>query len=103
MGSAGGEEPVNWVPPEVIASNVYTVGQTVTIRRGCWSGWPLPTYALTWQQNISGTWTDISGANSESYTIVSGNAGRTLRLKVVATNSEGTSAPVYSDATPAVT
>ncbi len=96
-------EPVNWVPPEVIASNVYTVGQTVTIRRGCWSGWPLPTYALTWQQNISGTWTDISGANGESYTIVSGNAGRTLRLKVVASNSEGTSAPVYSDATPAVT
>lgn len=81
--------PLNWIEPELLSTGELAVGDTVTCRRGCWTGWPLPTYALQWQRNNGSGWVNIPGATSESYVTVSADGGCTLRLMVTATNALG--------------
>lgn len=66
------------------------VGQTLTVTAGTWAGKPT-SYGYRWQAcDASGRrCTDISGANSNSYTLVAGDVGRHLSAVVTAGNSAG--------------
>ena len=83
--------PVNTVAPSV--SGTTTVGQQLTAAAGSWTGSPTPTYSYAWQRcNSSGAnCLPISGATSQTYTLVSGDAGSTIAVTVTASNSAGSS------------
>jgi hypothetical protein len=61
------------------------------------------TVAYQWQQNISGTWTNISGATGLSYTVTEANEGRTLRVVATSSDPDGAGTTATSVATAAVT
>jgi hypothetical protein len=76
------------------------VGDTTTANDGAWT--PAATsYAYQWQRRVSGTWADISGATTRSYTLVAADATNVVRVAVTATNADG-SGVGYSAAGPAV-
>ena len=83
-GGPGGSAPVNTVAPVVSGSGV--VGQTLTTTNGTWSGTLPFTYTYQWQRNGS----PISGATSQTYVLVSADAGTNVRCVVTATNAIGT-------------
>jgi hypothetical protein len=87
--SAPAVAPTNSAVPTI--SGTAKVGQTLTSTNGTWSGAPTPTYAYQWQSasTSGGSYSNISGATSSSYTIQSGDAGKYLRLQVTATNVAG--------------
>jgi hypothetical protein len=63
---------------------------------------PLAPITYQWQENISGTWTDIPGATSQTYTVVEADEGNALRVVETATDG-GTSATSTSAPTAVVT
>ena len=82
--------------PEVLTGNAGTWGTP--------SGYAV-TYAYEWQSSADGSsgWAAAGGTSSnQNYTVVSGDAGRYLRLAVTATNSFG-STTAYSSASSQVT
>jgi subtilase family serine protease len=82
--------PVNTSPPTIAGTT--TQGQTLTANPGSWAGSPSPTYTYQWQQCSSGTCTDIAGATAQTYTLTSGDVGKTIDVVVTGTNSSGSSA-----------
>ena len=71
-------------PTITVASRV---GDTTTANDGAWT--PAATsYAYQWQRRVNGTWVDISGATSKSYTLVAADAGYNVRVQVTATNAD---------------
>ena len=58
-----------------------------------------PAYGYQWMHSVSGTDTDISGATTSSYTIVSGDAGNGFKVRVSFTDDDGYSETLTSDAT----
>jgi hypothetical protein len=46
----------------------------------------MATITYQWQENISGTWTDIPGATSQTYTVIEANEGNILRVVETATD-----------------
>ena len=83
VGNSYGSLPVNTDAPAV--SGTAAVGQSLSSTTGTWTGAPAPTFTYQWQRGT----TDIGSATSSSYTIVSADAGYTLRCVVTATNSLG--------------
>jgi hypothetical protein len=84
-------------------SGTTSVGQTLTSSLGIWS--PSPnSYAYQWSRanTSSGTYSDISGAISRTYILTSDDLGKFLKVSVTATNSSGSSSPVLSNATSAI-
>lgn len=81
--------PANTGEPKITGS--ATVGSQLSVSNGTWSGSTPITYTYQWQQcdtngnNCNG----ISNATNQTYTVVSGDTGHTLRAKVTATNSAG--------------
>jgi hypothetical protein len=75
------------------------VGVAITSTNGTWTGSPT-SYSYKWQVSDDGStgWADISGATSATYTPVSGDEDKYVRLQVTATNSNGSSLPAYSAA-----
>jgi hypothetical protein len=64
------------------------VGDTMTANDGAWM--PAATsYAYQWQRRVAGTWSDITGATTKSYTLVAADAGNNVRVEVTATNADG--------------
>ena len=84
VGNSYGSLPVNTDAPAV--TGTASVGSSLSCSTGTWTGAPAPTFTYQWQR---GTSTNISGATSSSYTIVSADGGNTLRCVVTATNSLG--------------
>ena len=81
--------PGNTSAPTV--SGTPKAGQTLTVSNGTWTGSPT-TYAYQWQRCSSqASCANISGATERTYTVVSADAGRTLRAVVTATNEDGLS------------
>lgn len=76
--------PVNTVAPSAPAT--ATAGSTVTGTAGTWSGNPAPTFAYVWQQDQEG-WVDSAFTTLAAALTPIG----VWRLKVTATNSEGSS------------
>lgn len=85
VASSGTAAPANTVLPSF--AGIAQTGHLLTGYAGTWTGYP--TYAYQWQQDASGngSFVDISGATSATYTVVVGSVGNAIRLKVTATNT----------------
>ncbi len=93
--------PPNTALPTITGSPV--VGSTLTGTNGTWTGTGI-TFADQWQRcDATGAACEaISGATALTYVVVAADVGRTLRLRVTATNASG-AATATSAATAAVT
>lgn len=82
--------PANSVAPSI--SGTTTNGQTLTGARGTWSGYPAPTYTYRWKRSstVGGSYTNITGATSLSYTLTDDDIDMYLKFEVTATNSTST-------------
>ncbi len=80
--------PVNTVPPTI--SGTPTVGQTLTASDGTWSNSPT-SFAYQWLRCNGGGNSCVSVANGtqKTYTLVGADAGHTMRVRVTATNADG--------------
>jgi hypothetical protein len=86
---AGSTKPSNTSRPTV--SGVPRAGQTLTAAPGTWSGAQPITYRYQWRRCGSGggSCADISGARGETYGLTAADIGSTIRIRVRATNSAG--------------
>ena len=82
-GGGGGTAPSNTVAP--VASGTGVVGQTLSSTTGTWTGDATITYGYQWQRGGS----NISGATSSSYTLVTADGGTNVRCVVTGTNGTG--------------
>jgi Fibronectin type III domain len=81
-GGSYGAPPSNTVAPAV--TGTATFGQTLSTTNGTWTAAPPITgYAYQWQRAGS----NISGATSSTYVLVSADVGNTIRCVVTATNA----------------
>jgi hypothetical protein len=83
--------PSNTAPPTI--SGTTRAGETLTATSGTWSGSTPMTFAYRWLRcNSSGNnCSRISGATTQTYRLSNADAGRTIRISVTATNSDGSS------------
>jgi hypothetical protein len=79
---AGAEPSITGVP---------RVGNTLTADKGKWSGTAPITYSSQWLRcdSLGANCTAISGATATKYTLVSADAGSTIRVRVTAKNADG--------------
>jgi hypothetical protein len=106
-GAASQAAPKNTTEPRISGSAV--VGSTLTATRGDWSGTAPLSYAFQWVRcPSSGGKSDgsdcaaIAGATTSAYVVGSGDEGRRLRVRVTASNADG-SATAASNPTALVT
>lgn len=80
--------PVNTNPPAI--SGTATVGQTLTATNGTWSNAPT-SFAHQWLRCNAGGNSCVSVANGtqQTYTLVGADAGHAIRVRVTATNADG--------------
>ena len=85
--------PTNTTPPTV--TGTPQKGMTLTAQHGAWAGTPTA-YAYKWQRCAAdGTsCANIISANAKTYTLTSADVGRTLRVRVTASNADGRAAAV---------
>jgi len=89
--AAAGTAPSNTAPPTL--SGTARIGETLTASQGTWNGTTPISYAYQWQRcdkNGAGC-NAITGATSTSYTLTSADQDNTLRVRVTASNSAGSS------------
>ncbi len=96
---------VSAAPPVAIASPTITGaplrGDPLTSTQGTWTGIG-NAYAYQWQRSADGTtWTNITNATADSYTLTTADVGDIVRLLVTAVNPDATVA-VPSNVTTAV-
>src|ERR1044071_6263356 len=108
-GVASAAAPVNTAPPAI--SGTTTVGQTLTASNGTWSDSPT-SFAYQWLRCNGGgnNCAAVANGTQQTYTLVGADAGHTLRVKVTATNADGSAsaqsaqtavvAPLTSSAAP---
>jgi hypothetical protein len=89
--------PVNATPPSITGTPQQS--QTLTAQNGTWTGTGTISYRYQWLRcNRNGTGcNEISGATERTYMVRGADVGNTLRVRVTATNPDGstsaTSAP----------
>jgi|GEM_PF-6393333 len=94
--AAAGTAPTNTAPPTISGS--AATGRTVTAQPGTWTGTQPITYKYQWQRcDKSGAGcADIAGATANTYLVGSADNGSTLRVRVTAANSAGSSSATSS-------
>ena len=92
--------PVNTAPPTI--SGTPKVGQTLTASNGTWSNAPTA-YTYQWLRcNTSGgSCVSVANGTQKTYTLVGGDAGHQMRVRVTASNADG-NANAESDPTATV-
>jgi hypothetical protein len=93
--------PVNTAPPTI--SGTSEVGQTLTASEGTWSNAPT-SFAYQWLRCNGGgnNCANVANGTQKTYTLVGADAGNTMRVRVTATNADG-STSAQSAQTAAVT
>lgn len=93
--------PTNSASPTISGTNAYA--SVITASNGTWTGNPT-SYAYQWRRasTSSGTYSDISGATSQSYTLTTADIGNFIKVNVTATNAGG-STSALSAATSQIT
>jgi multidrug efflux pump subunit AcrA (membrane-fusion protein) len=83
--------PDNTVPPSI--SGTAQQSQTLTANNGTWTGTAPISYRYQWLRcNSSGNGcSDIGGATERTYLVRAADVNRTVRVRVTATNSDGSS------------
>jgi hypothetical protein len=81
--------PHNTTPPAI--SGTPTQGQTLTSSTGTWNGTTPITYAYSWRRcdATGGSCAQISGATASTYALTNADVGATVRVRVTASNSAG--------------
>ena len=81
--------PANTAVPTV--SGTVRNGEILTGTQGTWTGYPTPSYTFKWRRasTASGTYSDIAGATSATYTLTDNDVGKYLKFEVTATNASG--------------
>jgi hypothetical protein len=90
--TAGGTKPSNVTRPTI--SGPHTYGKEETANHGTWNGSEPITYTYQWERCEGSTCTPISGATASTYVVAQADIGKTLRVKVTATNAYGASSEV---------
>ena len=93
--------PTNSVAPSISGTLAYN--SVLTAANGTWS--PNPTsYAYQWQSAATsgGTYSNISGATSSTYTLTTSDMGKYVKVQVTATNAGGSNSAL-SAATSVIT
>lgn len=85
---AGSVPVISGVPT---ISGTAKVGETLTATAASVTGTPTPTNTFQWQRSDDGStgWANISGATSTTYTAVSADEGKFLRVVQTSTNEAG--------------
>jgi hypothetical protein len=92
--------PAELTPPKV--SGQAVVGEKLTASSGTWKGNQPISYTFKWQScNVAVTSCPSTGVSGTSYTVRSADAGKRVRVKVIAKNSVGQT-PGLSDPTDVV-
>ena len=87
-------KPVNTTEPSI--SGTTTVGSILQANRGRWAGDNPITYAFVWLRcNQKGeNCGEIQGANDPEYEIRDSDSGRTIRVRVIARNDNGSTSAI---------
>jgi hypothetical protein len=98
----GGNPPLSNVPVPSI-SGVAQSGQTLSASTGGWTGTLPISFTYQWQRCDSGggSCVNIGAATASTYVLVTADIGSTIRVRVTATNADG-SAQAFSDVTPVI-
>ena len=80
--------PVNTALPSISGTTTY--GQVLTVTNGSWNNSPT-SYSYQWSRAASsgGSYTNISGAISSTYSLIAADVGQYLKATVTATNAGG--------------
>jgi hypothetical protein len=70
------------------------VGVTMTAQTGTWSAPASVSFSYQWQADESGTWTNIAGATSATYSPIVAEIGEELQVIVTATDTYGSTTAV---------
>lgn len=98
-GAATQVAPVNTTPPTI--TGTAKVGQTLTASDGTWSNSPT-SYAYQWLRCNGGgnSCVNVSNGTQKTYTLVGADAGNTMRVKVTATNADGSASAQSNQTAP---
>ena len=82
--------PANTSPPTI--SGTAQVGQTLTATNGTWSNAPA-SFAYQWLRCNGGgnSCATVANGTQQTYTLVAADTGSTMRVRVTATNADGSS------------
>jgi hypothetical protein len=69
---------------------------------GTWNSSASLTFSYQWQRSSGSDYVNIGGADGSRYELTSADVGKTIRLRVTASNLGGTSGPAFSEPTATV-
>ena len=97
--TAAAAPPVNTAPPTI--SGTPQVGQTLTAGNGTWTNSPT-SFAYQWLRcNPNGRSCDsVANGTQRTYKLVDADAGHTMRVRVTATNADGSASAESNQTTP---